>query len=76
MSKELKTMSVHTISGFTITVQMMGNGDKVSHLEITDNKIYPDEDERGSEHWRRNGLLIPINSKKKLKELRKALKHE
>ena len=76
MSKELKTVSVHTISGFTITIQMMGNGDKVSHLEITDNKIYPDEDERSNEHWRRYGLLIPINSKKKLKELRKALKHE
>ena len=76
MSKELKTKHIHLSSGFTITIQMIGNGDKVSHLEITDNKIYPDEDERSSEHWRRNGLLIPINSKKKLKELRKALKHE
>ena len=74
MSKELKTVSVHTISGFTITVQMIGDGDKVSHLEITDNKIYPDEDERSGEIWRRHGLLIPINSKNKLKELRKALK--
>ena len=76
MSNELKTKHIHLSSGFTITIQMMGNGDKVSHLEITDNKIYPDEDERSSERWRRNGLLIPINSKKKLKELRKALKHE
>ena len=74
MSKELKTKSVHTISGFKITVQMMGDGGKVSHLEIVDNKIYPDEDERSTERWRRHGLLIPINSKKKLKELRKALK--
>ena len=74
MSKELKTKSVYTISGFIITVQMIGNGDKVSHLEITDSKIYPDEDERSNERWRRDGLLIPINSKKKLKELRKALK--
>ena len=74
MSKELKTKSVYTISGFTITVQMIGNGNKVSHLEITDSRIYPDEDERSNERWRRDGLLIPINSKKKLKELRKALK--
>ena len=74
MSKELKTKHIHTSSGFTITIQMIGDGDKVSHLEITDNTIYPDEDERSNEHWRRYGLLIPINSKKKLKELRKALK--
>jgi hypothetical protein len=74
MSKEFKTKSVYTVGGFTITVQILGDGDKLSHLEITDSKIYPDEDERSTEFWRRNGLLIPINSKKKLKELRKALK--
>ena len=68
--KGLKTTIVHLKSGYTITVQTLGK--KVSHIEITDSRIYPDEDERSNEIWRRHGLLIPINDYNKVKELIKA----
>lgn len=75
-NKELKTERIYLRSGYEITIQMLGDGDKVSHFQITDSRIYPDEDERSEERWRRDGLLIPINSKKKVKEIIKALKNE
>lgn len=76
MSKELKTKRIYLASGYEITIQMLGSGDKLSHFQITDSRIFPDEDERSEESWRRNGLTIPINSKKAIKEIRKALKNE
>ena len=48
-------------------------GKKVSHLYIYDHNIYPDKDERSEESWRRNGLIIPINSDKDLEQIRKLL---
>jgi hypothetical protein len=43
--------------------------DKISHLVITDNKIYPDEDSRSEEYWRKNGLLIPLNSDENINKI-------
>ena len=54
------TKSVYLNTGYEITFQRLSN--KISHLVITDNKIYPDEDSRSEEVWRKQGLIIPLNS--------------
>ena len=68
--KHLKTTTVYLKSGYIITIQTLGK--KMSHIEITDSRVYPDEDERSNEIWRRHGLLILINDYNKVKELIKA----
>lgn len=67
------TKSIYLDTGYEFTIQRMSN--KVSHIIITDNKIYPDEDSRSEEYWRKNGLLIPLNSDKNIKKLIKLLKN-
>ena len=61
------TKSVHLSTGYELTFQRMS--DKISHLVITDNKIYPDEDSRSEEYWRKNGLLIPLNSDENINKI-------
>ncbi len=61
------TKSVYLSTGYELTFQRMS--DKISHLVITDNKIYPDEDSRSEEYWRKNGLLIPLNSDENINKI-------
>jgi len=67
------TKSIYLDTGYEFTIQRMSN--KVSHIIIMDKNIYPDEDGRSEEYWRKNGLLIPLNSDKNIKKLRKLLKN-
>lgn len=61
------TKSVYLSTGYELTFQRMS--DKISHLVITDNKIYPDEDSRSEEYWRKNGLLVPLNSDENINKI-------
>lgn len=67
-SNNLITKTHHTLNGFVFTVQKIGN---ISHLIVEDRNLYPDGDSRSEEYWRLYGLLIPINSEKDLKEIKK-----
>lgn len=68
----MKNKSARLINGFEIVFQRFNKN--VSHLFITDSKIYPDEDGRSEERWRRDGLCIPINSDKDIKKIKKLFK--
>jgi hypothetical protein len=61
------TKSVYLNTGYEITFQRIS--DKISHLVITDSKIYPDADSRSEEYWRKNGLLIPLNSDENINKI-------
>lgn len=68
----MKTKSVYLISGYEIVFQRFNKN--ASHMYITDSKIYPDEDIRSQERWRRDGLCIPINNDKDIKKIKKLFK--
>lgn len=59
-------------SGYEVLFQRFG--EKASHIYIFDSKIYPDEDSRSEERWRRDGLIIPINNDEDIKKLKKLFK--
>lgn len=63
---------IYLTNGYEIVFQRFHKD--ASNLYIFDSKIYPDEDSRSEERWRRDGLCIPINSDKKIKELKKLFK--
>jgi hypothetical protein len=65
---KLISKSHYCLNGFIFTVQTIGD---ISHLIIQDRNLYPDGDSRSEEYWRSHELLIPINSKKDLKEIKK-----
>lgn len=67
-SNRLITKTHYTLNGFVFSVQKIGD---ISHLTIQDRNLYPDGDSRSEEHWRLNELVIPINSEKDLKEIKK-----
>lgn len=67
-NNKLITKSHYCLNGYRFTVQKIDN---ISHLIIVDRNLYPDGDSRSEESWRSNGLLIPINSEKDLKEIKK-----
>lgn len=68
----MKNKSAHLINGFEIVFQRFNKN--CSHLYITDSKIYPDEDSRSDERWRRDGLCIPINNDKDIEKIKKLFK--
>jgi len=68
----MKTKSAYLINGFEIVFQRFNKN--ASNLYITDSKIYPDEDSRSEERWRRDGLCIPINNDKDIKKIKKLFK--
>jgi hypothetical protein len=59
-------------SGYEIVFQRFNK--KASHIYIFDHKIYPDEDSRSEERWRRDGLIVPINNDEDLKKIKKLFK--
>lgn len=59
-------------NGFEVLFQRFHKD--ASHLYIFDSKIYPDEDSRSEERWRRDGLCIPINNDKDIKKIKKLFK--
>jgi hypothetical protein len=68
----MKEKRIYLKNGYQIVFQHFSK--EVSHLFIYDHNIYPDKDERSEESWRRNGLIIPINSDEDLEQIRKLLK--
>ena len=62
----METKSVRLKNGYGFTLQI---GKGFSHLIIDDYNLYPDSDSRSEERWRRDGLLISINSSEDLKQL-------
>ena len=68
----METKTVRLKNGYEFTFQRISK--RVSHLIINDYNCYPDNDERADEYWRNQGLLIPINSDKDLKQIKKLLK--
>jgi NhaP-type Na+/H+ and K+/H+ antiporter len=66
----LKTKSHMTKNGYCWTLQIVG---KVSHLIIRDNNLYLEEDSRSLES---REYLIPINSKKDYKQIKKLFNHK
>jgi hypothetical protein len=71
MEKNKLITKTHRLrNGYHITVQHV-NG--VSHLEITDNNCYPDNDSRYEDRWRYYGLLIPINDDEDFNAISKML---
>lgn len=69
----MKTKYHRTRNGFDITVQRIN--DKISHIIICDYNLYSDEDSRSHEIWRTQGLVIPVNNDKDLKQIKKLFKH-
>ena len=69
--KDLITKEYCTKEGYIFTTQRIGD---VCHLQIRDSKCYPESDIRYHEAWRSYGLVIPINSKKDMKEILKLFK--
>lgn len=61
----MKQKQILITSGYEITLQIIS--DECNHLYICDSNLYPDSDSRSEELWRTQGLLIPINNKKELK---------
>ena len=68
------TKSLNIDTGYRFTIQRLSS--RISHLIITDSRIYPDEDSRSQESWRRNGLIIPLNSDDNIDKLVKLLKNK
>jgi hypothetical protein len=68
----MKTKSIRLKNGFEFTFQRID--DKVSHIIISDYNLYPDSDGRSDEIWRKQGLLIPINSDEDLTQIKKLFK--
>ena len=69
---KMETKAVHLLNGYEIVFQRFNKN--ASHLYITDSKIYPVEDSRSEERWRRDGLCIPINNDKDIKKIKKLFK--
>lgn len=70
----MKQKQILTKSGYEITLQIIS--DNCNHIYISDRKLYPDSDSRSEEWWRQsgNGLLIPINDKEDLRQIKKLFK--
>lgn len=66
----METKSLRLLNGFELTFQRISN--KVSHLIINDYNCY--NDGREEELWRRQGMLIPINSDEDIKQIKKLFK--
>ncbi len=68
----MEEKSAYLINGYKIVFQRFNKN--ASHLYITDSRIYPDEDSRSEDRWRRDGLCIPINNDEDIKKIKKLFK--
>ena len=66
---EMTNNRVYLTNGYEIVFQRFHKD--ASHLYISDGRIYPDEDSRSEERWRRDGLCIPINNDEDIKKIKK-----
>jgi hypothetical protein len=73
MAKEFKLAQRNiSVKGHYIGVGLTGD---VGYIEITDNNIYPDSDSRAErQNQNFNTMMIPLMTRKQLKELKVAIK--
>lgn len=68
----METKAVRLKNGYEFTFQRIS--DRVSHIIISDHNLYPDNDGRGDDYWRHEGLIIPINNDEDLEQIKKLFK--
>jgi hypothetical protein len=73
MPKETKLAQRNiSVRGHYIGVGLVGD---IGYIEITDNNIYPDNDSRAErQNQNFNTMMIPLMTRKQLKELKVAIK--